>query len=110
MGFGENWMNPTEVVLEFLEDWLKWATDTKEKSPLGVKYCKMSGLCENLEIFTKNHSELTGHLCSGCLKTMFEKDGLSVIYPFGQYEYVERVEKGTQHQHPKRLAWVAKKV
>ena len=44
------------------------------------------------------------------LARIFIGDGLSPAYPFGEDDYDERCITETQHECPKRLAWVRQKL
>lgn len=82
-------------LLTFLKDWLAWV---ERGAPHHQLYCRAFGLCGNSEK----------------LATLIEKrlkeDGLCRTYPFGKENYYRRYGRRTQHECPKRLAWVRKTI
>ena len=84
----------TPELIAFLKDWYHWATNG---APEGEPFCREDGLCDNT-VSDLVYDELTD-LFGG--KT----------YPFGGYdEYQDRGATATQHECPKRLAWVRERL
>lgn len=87
-------------LIAFLKAWYHWATNgAPHLEPFSRRY----GLCGNTLKVTspgqkwKLWDELSAHL-----------DG--VEHPFGERDYAERTFRKTQHECPKRLAWVRERL
>lgn len=88
---------------DFLVDWLAWAeAGGNGLSPAGHAYRKGRGLCANV-----CKSSLTAYWQ---LDKRLEEDFDDPSWPFGQDDYSMRQAHQTQHQCPKRLAWVRKTI
>lgn len=88
---------------DFLVDWLAWAEAGGEGlSPAGHAYRKDWGLCTNARRFWDDVMDP--------MEDWLVADFGDSASPFGMDEYVERQHEGTQHQCPKRLAWVRKTI
>lgn len=84
---------------DFLADWLAWAeAGGEEFSPAGHGYRKYWGLCSNAEEFWEGVEDQ--------LDDRLDDEP----YPFGFEEYEAGRWSQTQHQCPKRLAWVRKTI
>lgn len=88
------------ALLQFLGEWLEWATSD---APKDGKFKKHLGLC--------------GCYCKWChqqgktfdgqsLKAAFLASGLDTSYPFGFNNFNYGVDHDTQHLDPNRLEWV----
>lgn len=86
-------------LIAFLKAWHEWATTgAPEDKPFTRKY----GLCTNLGwTFGLDAKDDLFHL--------LERDMGDAIEPFGE-DYAERRVAQTQHECPKRLAWVRAKL
>lgn len=83
----------------FLQNWLDWV---ERGAPEGEPYARSCGLCTNL-----GWSEFANLKVWAELQSVLPYGGRR-SYPFGARGYTERVAHGTQHECPKRLAWVRK--
>ena len=79
---------------KYLSDWLHWRDNG---APDGEPFCRMRGLCTQVPVECMNE-----------LEQLLERDFGKTFYPFGHDEYWERYKARTQHECPKRLAWVRK--
>lgn len=77
-------------LIAFLKAWYDWATSG---APEGEPFRRCQGLCGASRRFLSAHREITASFGLG-------------LYPFGQKDFWVRYETGTQHECPKRLAWV----
>lgn len=92
-------------LLAFLKDWLAWAEAglVDSPSPDGVHYSCNVGLCSN----SLNHPSFSAWYFSAESPVESEWD---YCFPFGESDYVWRNDDGTQHECPKRLAWVRNRI
>lgn len=82
-------------LIAFLKAWYDWATSG---APDGEPFSRATGLCFNLAERFKRP------VARDALTEMYELLGGDST-PFGD-EYYDRGEARTQHECPKRLAWV----
>ena len=80
-----------------LKDWLDWV---ERGAPEGEPYSRRYGLCSNLDRFDDVSDELS---------EVFRLQDLDDTIPFG-CDYDIRSLSRTQHECPKRLAWVRKQL
>lgn len=85
----------------FLQDWLDWA---ERGAPDGEPYTRGSGLCVNLARYTEHWTD-SAYLAAD--RELAAAWGGSRT-PFGSADYWARSLSQTQHECPKRLAWVRK--
>lgn len=84
----------TPDLIAFLKAWHDWATSG---APDGEPFCREDGLCDNT-VSDRIYKELKG---------LFGGN----TFPFGDYdEYQDRAAEATQHECPKRLAWVRERL
>ncbi len=76
-----------------LKDWLDWV---ERGAPERGPYRRKFGLCTNLHMYEE-------------LIQVFHEQGLDEATPFGD-DYAIRNISETQHECPKRLAWVRKQL
>lgn len=86
-------------LIAFLKAWYDWATDG---GPDGGPFSRATGLCFNLQDRFDHPSKWDTFLELN--KVLGEE-----ATPFGQ-EYYNRGEARTQHECPKRLAWVRERL
>lgn len=84
-------------VLAFLKEWLAWAEAGGLKKS---SFTRGDGLCVNA------HNWGSGDLGDYFEYVIFADES----YPFGFDDYRDREESHTQHECPKRLAWVRNKI
>lgn len=82
----------------FLKDWLAWV---ERGAPEGEPYSRADGLCANAFHWSGDHRALYRDL-----RATFKAD----VHPFGQPDYLARMLADTQHECPKRLAWVREQI
>lgn len=89
-------------IIAFLKAWYHWATNG---APHLEPFRRDDGLCDNVWRF----AGLSG---AGWARVRGELIGLlgARIYPFGQRDYSFRLSQSTQHECPKRLAWVRERL
>lgn len=83
-------------LIAFLKAWYDWATNG---APDGDPFSRDAGLCPN-----------AGTGLRGELKDLRQMHFTNWVYPFGRADYDMRTTRGTQHECPKRLAWVRAKL
>lgn len=94
-------MNNDKTLLSFLKHWIEWV---EAGAPDNEPFSRSKGLCPNARKFGgfATGTELANHL----IKTLD-----NCLFPFDGYiDYITRRELGTQHECPKRLAWVRKTI
>lgn len=91
----------SDDLIAFLKAWHEWATNG---APEGKPFIRATGLCSNASFFSDEaHAALTQRICE-------EFAGSMVETPFGLYNYHLRFADETQHECPKRLAWVRERL
>lgn len=84
-------------VLAFLKEWLAWA---EAGGPEHETFKRWNGLCANADRYS---SDELGNYFEGVIFA-------DALHPFGPLEYRDRAISQTQHECPKRLAWVRNKI
>jgi len=79
-------------LIAFLKAWYDWATSG---APEGEPFTRGYGLCFAAPDAVRRELRMALSASSG-----------AVAFPFGVVDYFERQEHFTQHECPKRLAWV----
>lgn len=73
-----------------------------------MEFNKHVGLCRGIDLMYPNAPAVKG--CYSAVEieiiNQFGDAGLRRGFPFGVHDFSSRAAKGTQHQCPKRLAWV----
>lgn len=86
----------TPALSKYLTEWYEWATgDAVDEEP----FSRMFGLCDDAPLEVRAE-----------LKALLYADFGDADLPFGVKDYFPRFVARTQHQCPKRLAWVASKI
>lgn len=98
----------------FLQAWLDWAeADAPDslrrttRNPYG--FDRDVGLCSNTHRFEERELGIELGYTGGLeveLGYLFESQGMSNGYPFGQAAYDADADDGTHHTNSARLAWV----
>lgn len=88
-------------LIAFLKAWHDWATSG---APDGEPFSRRYGLCKNAYDFEAGESECDA-IYGGLLDLFLDSECLGA-YPFGKSDYDNRLRNSTQHECPKRLAWV----
>lgn len=83
-------------LIAFLKAWHDWATNG---APDGKPFSRDEGLCPN-----------GGAGLRGELRDLHQMHFADWAYPFGRVDYNQRATLGTQHECPKRLAWVRERL
>jgi len=86
-------------LIAFLKAWYEWATNG---APQNDPFTRGTGLCWNAGIWQGR----TGSYVHGDLTSSFG----GVRFPFGEDDYDDRAGARTQHECPKRLAWVRERL
>lgn len=81
-----------------LTDWLEWA---ESGGPEGDPFSRAFGLCTNIDAVAGDNV-----LCE--MREMLWDDLGDDDTPFGADDYFRRGKNSTQHECPRRLAWVRK--
>lgn len=89
----------SDDLIAFLKAWHDWATNG---APEGGPFDRRNGLCPNAR------SKAVYDELVDIRKAEFADDDW--VYPFGEGDYDERYDNATQHECPKRLAWVREKL
>lgn len=87
----------SDDLIAFLKAWHDWALDG---APDGEPFKRCFGLCTNADIF----GNPAFHALKERLYDEFGDEEADI--PFGAIEYTVRSNARTQHECPKRLAWV----
>lgn len=86
-------------LIAFLKAWHDWATNG---APDDSPFLRGTGLCHNAKRWdARRSSDVHGELIR-----IFGHEQ----YPFGRAAYNVSVNAGTQHECPKRLAWVRERL
>jgi hypothetical protein len=93
-------------LIAFLKAWHDWATSG---APDGEPFWRKHGLCGSAKRFAKTE-DAADTLWEDFAETFWEGAELEVIYPFGVSDYRRRLKSATQHECPKRLAWVRERL
>lgn len=88
----------SDDLIAFLKAWHDWATNG---APHREPYSRQFGLCYN--------SQEHGADVWNELTELFNELG-DDCYPFGVDDYLDRLDELTQHECPKRLAWVRERL
>lgn len=94
-------MKTSKELYTFFKEWLEWAEDGGKEHGVFSAY---AGLCSNLDWWSGDRSmgselyEVLDFVCG---------DG---FYPFGEDDYSERANDATQHECPRRLAFVREQI
>lgn len=95
--------DPKATVDKLLRDWLAWV---EAGAPTNHKlFDRASGLCAAL-----GNQTAARVACYVNLRSRFVRDGLDTAYPFGEKAFFQHFNGKTQHECPKRLAWVRKEL
>lgn len=87
-------------LIAFLKAWHDWATNG---APEGKPFWRWAGLCTNSHLF--------GGDADAALQTLMRETlGPQADMPFGDGEFARRALTSTQHECPKRLAWVRERL
>ncbi|UCR75557.1 hypothetical protein PP742_gp73 [Alcaligenes phage vB_Af_QDWS595] len=90
-----------KTLLSFLKHWIEWV---EAGAPHKMPYSRRIGLCAAYTKYSGNPTDLS--LC-----ILLVEEFQDSTYPFNGYiDYKWRRELGTQHECPKRLAWVRKTI
>lgn len=85
-------------LIAFLKAWYHWVQDG---APEGKPFRRRNGLCYNAYLwFEKNSKPISNELHAS----------LGSDFPFGDSDYSQRWHALTQHECPKRLAWVRERL
>lgn len=85
-------------LIAFLKAWYDWATSG---APDGEPFTREDGLCDNVWNW-KIGTSMPQRRIHSALTEMFG----GRWFPFGEENFDARHEDATQHECPKRLAWV----
>lgn len=88
-------------LIAFLKAWYDWATSG---APEGEPFSRRYGLCKNA--YDAAGGGKAGDDIYEKLHDLFYDFGGEQSYPFGWGDYEDREGARTQHECPKRLAWV----
>ncbi len=88
-------------LIAFLKAWHDWANNG---APQWEPFDRTSGLCENSFEASGDLEIIRG--IRGELQRMFDWK----THPFGQENYINRIYSATQHECPKRIAWVRERL
>lgn len=92
----------SDDLIAFLKAWHDWATNgAPDKEPFYREY----GLCDNVEE-CPGLTETSADSVTDELIDFFKLE----LFPFGADDYDERYYDRTQHECPKRLAWVRERL
>lgn len=89
-------------LIAFLKDWYHWATNG---APDRQPFTREDGLCDNVW----NCSSID-RACRWQVLGELTKAFGGNWYPFGEDDYQSRYDDDTQHECPKRLAWVRERL
>ena len=92
-------------LIAFLKAWHHWATNG---APEGEPFSRSIGLCDNSDAYA-NRECIRNDALYWQLRDLLPAVTVS-LYPFGQRDYHARRDTATQHECPKRLAWVREKL
>lgn len=81
-------------LIAFLKAWYDWATNG---APDNAPFSRDVGLCSNASLWGLLHEET--------MRIFGQRE-----FPFGQGDYHQRWRDRTQHECPKRLAWVRERL
>lgn len=91
-------------LIAFLKAWHDWAT---KGAPEGKPFWRDYGLCDNARANSyAAFDEMNALFSRGREEGLFECH----VYPFGEHDFENRSATLTQHECPKRLAWVRQKL
>ena len=94
-----------------LTSWLTWV---ENGAPEGQPFGRSDGLCHSVWRFGRESGRSNGTYLKRELGAIFSEiypescitEDCSSVYPFGYTDYHLREKDDTQHECPKRLAWV----
>lgn len=92
-------------LIAFLKAWHEWATNGALD---GKPFDRSCGLCTNALDFGEHEDDGAYFDLKAILYAEFGDDAADT--PFGSVDYSSRAISNTQHECPKRLAWVRAKL
>lgn len=89
-------------LIAFLKAWHDWATNG---APDMMPFVRSDGLCYNVWQFYGARDVRSAEVRADIFRMLGGE-----TYPFGRLEYYRRDDENSQHECPKRLAWVREKL
>ena len=92
----------SDDLIAFLKAWYDWAANG---APDDEPFCRDEGLCGGALRFGRGDFKASSKLYHE-LRVLLDYE----THPFGSQDYLARIYNRTQHECPKRLAWVREKL